>query len=206
MNTTEVFRPVSGLWITGVVAAAAAFGLVSVATSGQPADLLRYGPVLVLVAAVVWAMFWRPSVTVSDAGVSLRNVLRTVDLPWPSIVRIDTKYALTLETAYGTYTAWAAPSSGRRHVDQTVPGDLRGLPESTYGAGASVRPGDLPASASGQAAALVRRRWDALRDAGHLDNPRLERQRAAVRWHWPVVALLGGLAAAAAAGLLLTHA
>ena len=205
MNTTEVFRPVSGLWMTGVVAALAAFGLVSLVLAGRPQDLLRYGPLLLLIAAVVWAMFWRPSVTISDAGVTLRNVLRSVDLPWPSIRRIDTRYALTLETAYGTYTAWAAPSAGRRRSDETVPSDLTGLPESTYGAGASVRPGDLPSAPSGQAAALVRRRWEQLRDAGHLDDPRLERDRAAVRWHWPVVAVLAGLAVATVAGFLLTH-
>ena len=44
-------------------------------------------------------------------------------------------------------------------------------------------PGDLPDSPSGTAAVLIRDRWDALRRAGHLDDPRLEDERAPVRWH-----------------------
>ena len=42
----------------------------------------------------------------------LVNVLRTIDLPWPAIQLVDTKWALTLVTAYGKFTAWAAPAPG----------------------------------------------------------------------------------------------
>ena len=44
-------------------------------------------------------------------------------------------------------------------------------------------PGELADTPSGSAAALVRQRWEELRAAGHLDDPRLERERAPVRWH-----------------------
>ena len=57
-----------------------------------------------------------------------------------------------------------------------------------------VRPGDLVDSPSGSAAALIHRRWDEVRAAGHLENPRLEHDRAPVTWHvatgCAVVALL----------------
>ena len=36
---------------------------------------------------------------------------------------------------------------------------------------------------SGSAAALVRQRWEELRAAGHLVEPRLERERAPIRWN-----------------------
>ncbi|HWS58491.1 MAG TPA: PH domain-containing protein [Actinotalea sp.] len=204
-HSTEVYRPASGPWLAGAVMALAGLGLVSLVTSGDAVAMLRYGPLLLLVATAAWAVFWAPSVTVSDAGVSLRNVLRTVDLPWPAIQRVDTRYALTLGTAYGTYTAWAAPTSGRRR-DAAGRSDVRGLPETTYGPAGTVRPGDLPDSPSGQAAALVRLRWEALRDAGYLDDPRLERQRPVVHWHGVEVTVLLVLALATATGLLVTHA
>ena len=199
------FRPESGRWMTGVVAAIALFGIVSLATQSGPVATLRYGPGLVLLATLVWAAYWQPSVQVSAAGVTLRNVLRTVELPWPAIQRVDTRYALTLVTAYGTYSAWAAPAPGSSRSREASAADLRGLPESTYGAGKSVRPGDLPTSPSGAAAAIVRTRWEALRDAGHLDHPRLERDRPRSYVHWRTVTLLSLLAALTAAAVLATH-
>jgi len=191
--------------MTGVVAALALYGIGSLAAAGEPLTLVRYAPGLLLVTAVVWAAYWQPAVIVSDAGVTVRNVLRTVELPWPSIQRIDTRYALTLITAYGSYAAWAAPAPGRIRSREASAAELRGLPESTYGAAGSVRPGDLPTSPSGEAAAIVRRRWEALRDAGHLDDPRLERDRPRTHLHWGTVALLATLAAATVAALAGIH-
>ena len=51
------------------------------------------------------------------------------------------------------------------------------------GADGAVAPGDLVDSPSGTAAATVRDRWSELQAAGHLDDPRLEHDRAPVRWH-----------------------
>src|SRR5450756_852879 len=203
--TTLTFRPRSGRWMTGVVAALALYGIGSLAVAGEPLALVRYAPGLLLVTAVVWAAYWQPAVIVSDAGVTVRNVLRTVELPWPSIQRIDTRYALTLITAYGSYAAWAAPAPGRTRSREASAADLRGLPESTYGAAGSVRPGDLPTSPSGEAAAIVRRRWEALRDAGHLDDPRLERDRPRSHLHWGTLALLAALVALTVAALAGIH-
>ncbi len=204
-ETSLIFRPTSGRWLAGVIAALAAYGLASLALTGDATDVLRYAPGVALVGAVVWAAYWLPSVEVSDAGVTLHNVLRSVELPWPSIQRIDTRYALTLVTAYGTFAAWAAPAPGRRGSKDVVEPDLRGLPESTYGAAGSVRPGDLPGTASGDAAVIVRSRWEALRDAGHLDQPRLERSRPVTRWHRGTLTVLAVLAATTVAGLVVTH-
>ena len=192
------FRPRLGraiAWVTAVAAAVAA-----VLTVADDVTVgLRYAPVMALVAVLVWAFFGRPAVIVSDGGVELRNVLRTIELPWPSIQRIDTKYALTLYTAYGVFAAWAAPAPSRAQVANTRPEDVRHLPESTY-AGAGIRPGDVAGTASGDAAAYIRRRWEVLRDAGHLDVPRLELPTPRVRWHvWPAVgvAVLAAVAVAA---------
>lgn len=180
LGTVVEFRARSGRWISwGVAALCAVAWLVTLV--GDVGAGLRYGPALALPALLVWVVLGRPAVLVHDAGVDLRNVLRTVHLPWTSIERIDTKYALTLHTAYGTYAAWAAPAPSRAATLDAGPADLAHLPESTYVGGA--RPGDLITSASGQAAAHVRRRWEALRDAGFLDRPRLERDRPRVEWH-----------------------
>ena len=196
---TVVFRAPRGTMITGVVGALCVIGLVTVLLE-DGGLALRYLPALALPVVVVWALYARPAVIVSDAGVEVRNVTRTIVLPWPSIQRIDTKYALTLYTAYGAFAAWAAPAPGRMTTLSSGPDDLKHLPRSSY-IGGGVRPGDLTTSASGQAAAVIRRRWDELNEAGHLADPRLERSRPVVRWH--VLPALGIVVLAALAVTLL---
>ncbi|MDQ3468574.1 MAG: PH domain-containing protein [Actinomycetota bacterium] len=137
-------------------------------------------PWTALLALACWATFWRPRVAVTDAGVQLVNVSRTIDIPWPALRALDTKWALTLDTAYGRFTAWSAPAPGARGAVRSLaagrdPGRRTPAPH--------VRPGDLVDTPSGSAAAMVRQRWEQLRAAGHLDDPRLERDRAQVTWH-----------------------
>lgn len=197
MNQTVEFRPSSGRVLTIGAVVLAAVGAVATLVQ-SPAAGLRALPAFVLAPLLVWAFFGRPAVVVSDGGVEVRNVLRTIELPWPSIERIDTKYALTLYTAYGAYAAWAAPAPSRSQTLNAVPSDTRHLPETSY-IGGGIRPGDLVGTASGDAAAYIRRRWEALRDAGHLDAPLLERATPRVRWHvLPTV----GIAALAALAVL----
>jgi hypothetical protein len=199
MVSAEVveYRPRFGRVLAAAVAVLGVAGLVS----GFAADwraTLPYLPVIAVVVLWVWAAYWRPAVIVTPAGVELRNISRTIELPWPANERVETRYALTLHTAYGTYAAWAAPASGRSRSMAAGGDAARDLPESTYQAG-TVGSGDLLVSSSGQAAAIVRSRWEELRDAGLLDDPRVERSRPTVRWHVATLVALAVLAAASVA-------
>jgi hypothetical protein len=178
----HVYRPGFGRILTVIIGAICLVALVLLVISDGFGSLIHYGAGILLIAGVCWALYWRPELVVEESGVTVRNVLRTIVLPWPSIQRIDTKWALTLFSAYGKYTVWAAPAPNRYTASRTTKGQLGHLPESTYVAG-SVRPGDDPGSPSGHAALLVRRHWESLRDAGFLDDPKLERARPVVRWH-----------------------
>ena len=194
---TVVFRPRSGLIATWFVAGISVFTAVTTFLA-DPRQGVAVLPLLALAVAVTWAVLARPSVIVSDGGVTIVNVLRTVELPWPAIQAVDTKWALTLQTAYGPYSAWAAAAPGRAVVRRATKSDVAHLPESTYGLG-GIRPGDLPASQSGAAALLIRERWEALRDAGYLDQPVLERAQPRTTTHWPILALIALLAISALA-------
>lgn len=187
-----VFRPAFGRGMSVVFAVLGVVALFVVAAHDGSRGVLRTGPWLALVVGTVWAMYWRPEVSVDDSGVRVVNVLHTVHLPWPSIQRIDTKWALTLFTAYGRVTAWAAPAPGGFASRMAGRQDFRGLPESTYGGDRSIRPGDLPGTPSGAAALVVRRRWEELRDAGYLDDPKLEFARPPTVWHYRTI-LAGAL-------------
>jgi hypothetical protein len=201
VTETAEFRPRSGRVLTIATAVLAAVGAVS-ALVQEPVDGLRYLPAFVLAVVLVWAFFGRPAVLVSDGGVEVRNVLRTIELPWPSIERIDTKYALSLYTAYGVYAAWSAPAPSRTQTLHAAPDDTQHLPGTSY-IGGGIRPGDLAGTPSGDAAAYIRRRWEELHDAGHLDAPRLELDRPRVHWHLVPAAGVAVLAALAVLGVQL---
>ncbi len=189
-----VYRPRFGRGLAAGVAGVAAVALVSGLVTDWRATLPYVAPVALLVLWT-WAAYWRPAVVVSPAGVELRNVVRTVELPWPTIQAVETKYALTLRTAYGDYASWAAPAPGRSRALGAGKDAGQNLPETTY-QGGTVGAGDLLVGASGQAAAIVRARWAEVRDAGLLDDARLERERPRVRWHVATLAALVLLAAA----------
>lgn len=177
------YRPTFSRILAGATALICAIALVVVLIQDSFSDVLGVLPWLLLVSGAAWAVFWQPAVQVGDGGVRLVNVTRTIDLPWPSIQRIDTKWALALVTAYGTFTAWSAPAPSRMSARRLSRQEGKELPESTYVAKDTIRPGDAPGSPSGDVALVVRRRWDELRDAGHLDNPVLETDRPQIRWH-----------------------
>lgn len=193
----QVFRSSFGRALTVVVAAVCAVGLVATAVTDGPGALARSAPWLALAAGACWALFWRPRVEVSDGGVRLVNVTRTVDVPWPAVEAVETRWALTLHTTYGKFAAWAAPAPGRTSARKATLEEFRAARRA--GADVEVRVGDLGTSASGGAAALVRRRWEELRAAGHLADPRLEHERVPVHWH---VATMAGAVLLVALGVV----
>lgn len=198
----DVFRSAFGRGLTIVVAVLGGLGVVLAGAGGGLDDAVVVAPWLGLVVLASWACFWRPRVEVSDAGVTLVNVTRTITIAWPAIQDVDTQWALRLTTAYGRHAAWAAPAPGLRSAftarrlgdidDARVLGSPRVL---GGGASGAVRPGDLADTSSGEAAALVRRRWARLLEAGHLADPVLEHERPAIRWHLEIAAAALALAA-----------
>ena len=181
------YRPRFGIVLSIALWVASAGAFVDLLITGSD-QLARVTPWLALTSLAVWAVFWNPRVEVNDSGVHLVNVLRTIDLPWPSIQAVDTKWALAIKSSYGTFTAWAAPAPGIHSTYRNQRTARTAPPGTARGPGAAVRPGDLPGSPSGDAAAAVNRRWEELREGGHLDDPRLEFDKAPVTWHWPVIA------------------
>lgn len=131
--------------------------LVSLALTAGVGTTLRYAAPALLVALLAWMAYWRPLVEVSDGGIELRNVWRTVQVAWPALQEVDGRLGLRLVTAYGTYQAWAVPAPRRTRGSREV--------------------------ATTEAATMVRTRWDELRRAGHLEAPRLESPRARTEVH-----------------------
>ncbi|WP_235779032.1 PH domain-containing protein [Sinomonas notoginsengisoli] len=198
---TDVYRARSNKLLAAALWSLAALGaVVTVLQAGVPG--LRFAAPLVLMAWAGWALFWRPAVVVSDSGVELVNPVRRIGVPWEALAYVDTKYALTLGTGHGRFTAWAAPGPGALGARRARPEHLTGLPESSYGPQHTVRPGDLANTVSGQAAILVRRRWAERVESGAVAGGRVEETPVARRVAWGIVALGLVLTVATAVTLL----
>lgn len=167
MGETRTYRSAFSRGLAVVVVSLSGLLLLWLAYASDPRGVLKYAAPVALVGLLAWLAFWRPQVEVSDGGVEIRNVWRTVHVPWPALEEIDGRLGLRLVTAYGSYQAWAVPAPRR------------------------TRRGREPEPS--EAAMLVLRRWDELRAAGHLDDPRLERPRARVDLHTAAVAVSGAL-------------
>lgn len=181
-----------------VIVAAAIVGYVW-AHGGMPQPLWLIPAALA--AFLAWAWLWRPAVEVSDEGVTIVNLVRTVEVPWEALIQVDTQFALTLRTPRGTYTAWAAPAPGRTGTALARRREARAASAGVPGVGASARPGDLVGTESGDAAAIIRTRWDALREAGRIELGVAESTPVRSRIHWVqdavTLALVAGTATAA---------
>jgi len=148
-------------------------------------------PLTALLGFSVWAAFWRPALSVDDRGIRIRNVVADYDIEWGAVQQVDTKWGLTIFTAIGKITAWAAPAPGRHSAFTASRDQGRFLPESTYLVG-TVRPGDLSTSESGAAAAHIRRVWETRRDEDGVATKRV---------NLPVVTVFAGLVLATAISL-----
>jgi hypothetical protein len=145
------------------------FGIFALATDSLSVLLVKVW-IYIWFGYVSWLLFWNPSVTVSNDGVTVDNIFRQTRLNWSAISRVDTKYSLSLETDQGIIRAWAAPAPSRYAGFLASRTESKHLPESSYIGQGLIRPGDLTSSDSGVAALVIRRKWEALRDAGLLNE------------------------------------
>ena len=195
MGPTQVFVSGYSRALAVATGAVAAVAVLSTVGSGE----LRLALLGVLGGTVTallgWAVFWRPAVEVSDGGVRVINVLRTIEVPWPVLDRAEVRWSLEVHTLDGRWTVWAAPRSSaaaaavrRDEQVRSARGRSRGML------------GRLPSAASAEVVAeAIVMRQQALLAAGHLDGAqrtaRANGLRETVTWHRATIATTLAVAA-----------
>lgn len=194
------FRPAFGRVLSIIVTLIAMTGIVGFVVTGDAVGLMRYGWALLLLAAVALALFWFPHLRVAEPEVTVVNVFSTIHIPWSAIERVDTKYALTLQTTSGVVTVWASPAPNRYATQAASRSAARIAGDA---AGTSPRPGDLLETQSGAAAYVIRRHWDDLREDGMVQVSAGADGGVRRDIHWPTIVVLSVLSAATVLGILL---
>ncbi|WP_293694357.1 PH domain-containing protein [uncultured Agrococcus sp.] len=137
----------------------------------------------------IYFCLWRPSLEVSDNSVRIVNPLRTVEIPWSSVTHVDTKFSLTIFTPFGRFAAACAPQPGQLASRRAVKRAEK-EPNSHTALDSGVRIGDLPGTESGDAAALVRDRWETWRDRVRDAAPDADAHEPAKRPNYAVIATM----------------
>lgn len=108
----RTLRPGSSIGV-GVVGALAGLALLvpALLTSDRNWTLISS---VVLVLVLIWLFVVRPGAVLHDEGVRLINPMRTVDITWPMIEDIKSKWALELFSGGRKYTAWGVPADPGR--------------------------------------------------------------------------------------------
>ncbi|WP_169581287.1 MULTISPECIES: PH domain-containing protein [Microbacterium] len=163
MPEPVTFRPRGGQILAWVAIGVCAVGLVYIALTDGVPSLIAWAWPIVLVAWLAWLLYIRPYVLVNEGFIEIGNVFRTHRVPWGDVAEVDSRYALTVETADGRrIRAWAAPAPSARQALSTRREEVAGTP----GEGDYRRPADAMGTASGDATALVRRTLEQYRREG----------------------------------------
>lgn len=179
----QSFAPGYGKVLT-VAAGLAGVGMVVVPLlDGQGRAALQWLPVAGALALGSWLVLWRPRVVVSDDGVTIVNIARTVRIPWSAVERVQARWALEITSGGHTWSAWAAP---------------RG---SAVAAGMRARRGESDAHAARGADAEVVSAAIRARRAEGRGADGSTGSAATVRWHARSLAALAGLVVVAAVAL-----
>lgn len=151
---------------------------------------------LAAVALVIWALMIRPSLVLSSDGVGLRNMVRDVDISWPVIDLVESRWNIKIFDIEGhSWGSWAitAQRPSGRGMRSGISG-AGGLFPARMSARApdqtETRLRNPPASAAAVAETIREAQEDYARALRQGAMPPLE-ARVAVRPAWPSVAALG---------------
>lgn len=115
MSTTQqVFRQRTTLALAGVSGVTGVLLLLSLARNWADNPEPVFAGWVLFGFALVWVLFVRPAVVLGDDGVTIRNVLRDIYIPWGQVTRVDSRWNLKVFVEDQGYTAWAIGSQAER--------------------------------------------------------------------------------------------
>jgi Bacterial PH domain len=191
--TRQPLRQRSPLALAAVCAATGLFLLVSVALDWADNPQPLFASWVVFGLALVWSVFVRPAVLLDPDGVTLRNIVREVHIPWGLVSETESRWNLKVLAGDRGYTAWAISSQVERPRALSAGllggfshGGPRGYAQA--GDGASTRAPSVTAATVAQAIEAARQEYDEAVAQGAF--PAAPGARVRITWAPLVVAVL----------------
>lgn len=191
MGPTVIFSTTFSRYFPILCAAGAGVAIILMVIDAGASELVTSAPFLAAAVALVWALFWFPRVEVSDGGITVVNIVRTVHIPWPCFGSADARWTLSIDTAGGTVTSWAVPTGS---------GTARRLPK---GRSETTQAEKQLGTGTAEAAALViGERYAQLQRAGHLAASTIARPELTRTFNTAGVITIGAAVALIVIGVL----
>jgi hypothetical protein len=162
------------------------------------ASLLFIGVMLLLVA-VGWVLFIRPSVVLTVVGIELDNPFRRTTIPWSHVEDVSPRWNLEVWAGGKAYPAWAIASHIERPKRQGIPG----YGKLDLGAASTEGPKPSEGATVGSASRLIE---TALAEYAQLlaegDSAAVTGREITREWNWLDIACFAVPVAVALVGLL----
>jgi hypothetical protein len=191
--TQQVFRQRSSLALAAVCAFTGLLLLLSLVRNWGDYPRPLFGAWVLLGLGAAWALFARPAVVLDVAGVTLRNVVRDIHIPWAALTDVQCRWNLRVVVQDRGYTAWAVSSQPERPTrapggffGMPVPGRLDGVPAAE--AKLSTTVSRVTARSVARSIQLARAEYDDAVARGQL--PASPEATVQVRWVPLVIAVL----------------
>ena len=113
-TTRQVFRQRSSVGLAVVCGVIGLILLVSLALSWADYPRPLSAAWLLFAMAFLWSIFARPAVLLDAEGVTVRNVLRDVHIPWARLTDVESRWNLKVFAGDRPYVAWAISSQIER--------------------------------------------------------------------------------------------
>lgn len=110
----HTFRQRSPLGLAAVCGITGLVLLVSMAWQWAEHPQPLFAAWVLFILAVVWLLFVRPAVLLDESGVTVRNVVRDVHIPWACLTDVDFRWNLKVFVGDRAYTAWGISSQVER--------------------------------------------------------------------------------------------
>lgn len=113
-STRHLFRQRSPLVLAAVCGVTGLVLLVSLAWEWAENPQPLFASWVLFGLALVWSFFVRPAVLLDDAGVTIRNVIRDVYIPWAQVTDVECRWSLKVLVGDRAFTSWAISSQVER--------------------------------------------------------------------------------------------